>query len=291
MDLEMEEFEEHRTSLGHFEESDSILCPHCDCSARNITTFRKHLRTHSTRESKKYECEICRKVFKWSKKYYEHLTSHDADHEEKLMCPECGLLVGDLTALQIHRGKAHAQVLSMNEEWQCHYCMKVFNFIAEYKKHLKEIHAEKDFHCIICGKDCEDKRTLYYHEQLHLEEFGIECSYCHKKLLTEEKLVLHQRIHKYVKKKHVCNICGKGFKQLDKLEAHVRVHTGEKPFTCNFCGKAFNHQNNLQHHIRLHTGDTPYRCLFCSKEFSNSHSLRKHMSTHEAERSQGYISS
>ncbi|XP_044753164.1 zinc finger protein 852-like [Coccinella septempunctata] len=281
IELEVEELEEHKVKLGHYDDSEMIKCPYCDIITRNITNMKQHLRKfHSNRkESKKHVCDICCKVFKWSKNYKEHLKSHNSNPEEKVMCPECGILLGNVTALQIHRGKEHVQTLNMS--WNCKHCSIIFRQIAEFKKHLREVHAEKDFHCIICGKDCEDKRTLYYHEQLHLDDYGLDCTYCTKKLLTEEKLLLHQRIHKYVNKKHVCTFCNKGFKQLDKLEAHERVHTGEKPFKCSFCGKAFNHQNNLRHHIRLHTGDTPYKCLFCSKEFSNSHSLRKHMSTHD----------
>lgn len=34
-----------------------------------------------------------------------------------------------------------------------------------------------------------------------------------------------------------CLICGKAFTQASSLIAHVRQHTGEKPYVCERCGK------------------------------------------------------
>lgn len=66
------------------------------------------------------------------------------------------------------------------------------------------------------------------------------------------------------KKQHICHIvgCGKVYGKTSHLRAHLRWHSGERPFVCNwmFCGKRFTRSDELQRHRRTHTGEaTPTR--------------------------------
>ncbi|KAM9397730.1 transcription factor Sp3-like isoform 4-T4 [Salvelinus alpinus] len=87
------------------------------------------------------------------------------------------------------------------------------------------------------------------------------------------------------KKQHICHIvgCGKVYGKTSHLRAHLRWHSGERPFVCNwmFCGKRFTRSDELQRHRRTHTGEKKFVCAQCSKRFMRSDHLAKHIKTHQ----------
>ncbi|XP_074209218.1 zinc finger protein ZFAT isoform X3 [Camelus bactrianus] len=73
-----------------------------------------------------------------------------------------------------------------------------------------------------------------------------------------------------------CEYCNKVFKFKHSLQAHLRIHTNEKPYKCSQCSYASAIKANLNVHLRKHTGEK-FACDYCSFTCLSKGHLKVHI--------------
>ncbi|XP_024936800.1 uncharacterized protein LOC107263697 isoform X2 [Cephus cinctus] len=228
-------------------------------------------------------------------------------------CPSCDFITKSAVRLKSHQ-KLHRMDKRQNIYYTgCRHCYKQFETSVEARKHERLVHISngaKNSLCEYCGL-MKPQKTLRDHIlKQHTVESEIEmqgCNVCGKMFISPTSLYLHKKTHS-IERQHLCDLCGKAFKQrmamrrhymlhfprtppkftcnvCDKrvttrgsLRLHMMRHTGEKPQKCPECHMVMRH--GLKHHMRLHSDDAPFKCVVCGADFKRRDYIRRHMRKH-----------
>ncbi|XP_018321646.1 zinc finger protein 62 homolog [Agrilus planipennis] len=260
--------------------SKTFQCVICKALFSSKSLVGRHVTNVHTAE-KKYKCDHCDQKFT----SMVYLNNHKLYHsrERPYICLFCGK--GFITASDLyHHEKIHAN----KRAYKCDVCPKAFNNSSDLHKHRICVHLDRSlwkYECEMCSKRFPLKSNLDTHIKVHTGERNFACHFCEKKCISQSALRKHIGTHSTVKK-FTCVVCGRHYKYEKSMKIHlkkahdlgnIKVPLREKKYFCHMCPKSYFANNKLQIHIRTHTGEKPYSCELCKKSFVDGSYLKHHV--------------
>lgn len=82
-----------------------------------------------------------------------------------------------------------------------------------------------------------------------------------------------------------CNVCNLLCSSMFKLQDHMNLHRGARPYYCAECGKRFSQIRNYRNHLRSHARAKTRqpKCRICLRRFVNETDLKYHLSMNHFE--------
>ncbi|XP_037876911.1 zinc finger protein 235 isoform X1 [Bombyx mori] len=247
-------------------------CNLCEKSFNTKKAVVRHIVSHTN--ERPFVCNICGRTYKTSGEILRHKRIHKS---AELICSyECGYRTSYRGALKTHE-KTH-QPSQYN--YKCETCGKGFQVLTMYKQHQNVHEGLKPFVCSMCGVAFHMDRYLKAHLQnVHNKSTNGKCFICIHCCLPLDSL-LELKMHKI--EKHglrttcLCDVCGKVFKNTERLKNHKTTHSKLKPYTCGVCNKTFAKKFHLKVHENTHTGERKHSCGVCGQSFVQRSSLLRH---------------
>ncbi|XP_053663308.1 zinc finger protein 2-like [Anopheles marshallii] len=273
-----------RVKLASFDTIDESMQTDTDDQTSEQLIYYEDSATEVEEEEEVFDplhCYICD-----ANEQSEELLENHLDLHSTMLPYECKSCVAhNLTGRTIKTvSSLHNHFRSHHYPYWCDICGKRFLRKVQLSKH-KENHTNSVFVCDECGRGFTHKKTWQNHLKRHkaLRAEIYKCTTCSKVFGSKARLERHVRLHTG-DRPYQCKMCNKSFAFLNQFQTHMKLHTGEKPFQCEICGRSFRRGFSYKEHMEMHTSEANYNCPTCNKSFKRPRYLQAHMLTHTAER-------
>lgn len=163
-------------------------CDSCKQHFSNLQHLKRHIEVIHNGQTN-YQCEYCKKCFRWDSSLRTHLKTHT--NERPHQCASCSFSFRRSCDLKRH------MITHTNEKnYSCQHCDKKFTRNSSLQRHIRAHFGDKPYLCNVCGKRFNESFFLKEHMESHSENrLYYHCDLCNKRFNNRRVLRVHMKKH------------------------------------------------------------------------------------------------
>ncbi|KAF0045270.1 hypothetical protein F2P81_001799 [Scophthalmus maximus] len=263
-------------------------CTRCEKSFTHYSNAKNHTcrptvgtddsqPNRSARPSLTYTCHICKNVFDHLQEFNSHMKAHTG--AKLYRCLYCDKLFGVMSEFDIHRNQCkekNASSSAVKEEERLS--------LIQYSVPALRCSPGHNSASPLTAANCETQKKpsqTVRKRRVAKRKKPFQSTVAAPHHLSHVVSTLNKLDNRSDPRKYLCPNCGRLFRHMGRLRAHMLTHPPGQSYTCTCCGKTLENWKKLWHHQRIHRQRRGrFTCPQCGRGFRFVEPYKEHMSEH-----------